>query len=77
MRKIPHQYKSVIFAFVMSFHPALIVSGVITFINIPTLSLYFEKWMTSFLLAWPIVFGVILAIGPVVIRLANFLVEDN
>lgn len=77
MRKIPHQYKSVIFAFVMSFNTALIVSGVITFINIPTLSLYFEKWMTSFLLAWPIVFGVILAIGPVVIRWANFLVEDN
>lgn len=77
MRKIPHQYKSVIFAFVMSFNTALIVSGVITFINIPTLSLYFEKWTTSFLLAWPIVFGVILAIGPILIRLVNFLVDDN
>ena len=77
MRKILHQYKSVIFAFVMSFNTALIVSGVITFINIPTLSLYFEKWTTSFLLAWPIVFGVILAIGPIVIRLVNSLVNDN
>ncbi len=77
MRKIHHQYKSVIFAFVMSFNTALIVSGVITFINIPTLTLYFEKWTTSFLLAWPIVFVVILAIGPRIIRLVNFLVEDN
>ena len=77
MRKIPHRYKSLIFAFVMSFNTALIVSGVITFINIPTLSLYFEKWANSFLLAWPIVFGVILAIGPIVIRLVNFLVDDN
>lgn len=77
MKKIPHQFKSVTFAFVMSFNTALIVSGVITFMNIPTLSIYIEKWTTSFLLAWPIVFGVILAIGPIVVRLVNCLVDDN
>jgi hypothetical protein len=77
MRKTPNQYKSIIFAFVMSFNTALIVSGVITFINIPTLSLYFEKWTTSFLLAWPLVFVSILTIAPLINRFLDKIFEKK
>lgn len=73
--KLTSRYRNVIFAFMMSFSTALIVSGVITFLNTATISLFLEKWPTSFLLGWPIVFLSILFIAPQVNRLVNFIVK--
>ena len=77
MKKLPHQYRSLVFAVVMSFSTSLIVSGAITFINAPSLEIFWKKWPLSFLLGWPIVFISILLIAPVVNKLVLLCIEEN
>lgn len=74
--KISSRYRPVIFAFLMSLNTALIVSGVITFINTPSLELFYKKWPSSFLLGWPIVFICILVIAPNLNKLINLFVDQ-
>lgn len=59
----------------MSFNTALIVSGVITFINTPTAKIFLEKWLSNFILGWPLVFFSIILIGPLVNKFINLFVE--
>jgi hypothetical protein len=77
MKKIPKQYKMVIFAFLMSFNTALIVSGVITFINTPSIKIFLDKWPSNFILGWPLVFLSIILVGPPVNKLVSLLVTDT
>ena len=67
----------VIFAFLMSFNTALIVSGVITFINTSSTRIFLDKWPSNFLLGWPLVFLSIIFIGPMVNKLVNLLMKDK
>lgn len=73
--KFSSRYRGVIFAFIMSLSTALIVSGVITFLNTPSVSLFLEKWPTSFLLGWPIVFLSIIFIAPQANKFVNLIVK--
>ncbi len=75
MKKLPSQYKTKVFALVMSFNTALMVSGVITFINAPSTNIFLQKWLFNFLLGWPLVFLSIILIGPPVTRFVNLIVE--
>ena len=75
--KLPSRYRVVLFALIMSFNTALLVSGVITFINAPTINLFLQKWPSSFLLGWPLVFLSILYIAPVVHKFIELIIEDN
>ena len=75
MKKLPGQYKTKVFALMMSFNTALIVSGVITFINAPSTNIFLQKWLFNFLLGWPLVFLSIIVIGPLVTRVVNLIVE--
>ena len=75
--KISSRYRGVFFALLMSFNTALIVSGVITFINTPSTSIFLKKWPSNFILGWPLVFLSIIFIGPLVNQLVNILVKDK
>jgi hypothetical protein len=75
MKKLPSQHKTKVFALVMSFNTALMVSGVITFINAPSTNIFLQKWLFNFLLGWPLVFLSIILIGPPVTRFVNLIVE--
>ena len=73
--KISSRYRAPIFALVMSFNTAMIVSGVITFINTPSINIFLQKWPANFMLGWPLVFISILFIAPQVNRLVDLIVE--
>ncbi len=75
--KISSRYRVFVFAFLMSFNTALIVSGVITFINTPSARIFLDKWSSNFILGWPLVFLSIIFIGPLVNELVNMLVKDK
>lgn len=73
--KFSSRYRGIIFAFIMSLSTAVIVSGVITFLNTSSVSLFLKKWPTSFLLGWPIVFLSIIFIAPQVNKFVNLIVK--
>ena len=75
--KISFRYRVFVFAFLMSFNTALIVNGVITFINTPSARVFLEKWPSNFILGWPLVFLSIIFIGPMVNTLVSLLVTDK
>ncbi len=79
-RKIAYQHRTMLFALLMSFCTALIVSGIIIYLHIEPranfLPFFLAQWFTAFLMAWPIVFVAILLIAPVVNRLLSLFVED-
>lgn len=74
---VPSRYRHVVFAVVMSFITTLIVSGVITTSHAGLDNQYVDHWMKGFLVAWPIVFVVILVIAPLVSRFVNAIVEET
>lgn len=73
--KLSSRYRSVIFALLMSFNTALIVSGVITFINTPSTRIFLDKWPSNFILGWPLVFLSIIFISPLVNRFVNLIID--
>lgn len=77
MNKIPIKYRVLIFALIMSFNTALIVSGVITYLNTLTWDIFLEKWPHSFILGWPLVFISILVIAPIVNKIVDLIVGNG
>ena len=73
--KLSSRYRSVIFALIMSLNTALIVSGVITFINTPSTRIFLDKWPSNFLLGWPLVFLSKIFISPLINRFVNLIVD--
>ncbi len=73
--KLSSRYRSVIFALLMSINTALIVSGVITFINTPSTRIFLDKWPSNFILGWPLVFLSIIFISPLVNRFVNLIID--
>lgn len=74
--RFPKRYRHLLFAFLMSATTAAIVSGLITFLHRPANLEGLKVWLQSFLLAWPIVFLVILVIAPLISRLTDCLVQE-
>jgi hypothetical protein len=68
--------RKLVFALLMSLVTVNIVSVSILLINhVPTV-LFFQKWLTSISVAWPIVFISILLIAPSLLRLTEWLVKE-
>lgn len=52
--RIPHRYTPVLFALLMSFVMAFIVTAFVTWVNTGMGEGYVGRWMRAFLLAWPV-----------------------
>ncbi len=65
---INNRYRRILFALVMSGCTALIVSGVIIFLQTESLYTFLQAWGTGFVTAWPIVFFSILTLAPLINR---------
>ena len=67
--------RKLVFALLMSLVTVNIVSVSILLINhVPTV-VFFQKWLTSISVAWPIVFISILLIAPSLLRLTEWLIK--
>lgn len=77
LKKLPSQYKPWVFAFIMSFNTALVVSGVISFIYSPSIAVFWHKWQMAFFLGWPVVFISIMLLAPIVTKLVSLLVLET
>ena len=77
MKKIPYQYRTLVFAVLMSCSTAIIVSGVISAKQASSLAMFYQHWGVGFLTAWPIVFLVILVLAKWAHRLVDWIVEDK
>jgi len=76
MKKNLSKYEKFIFALLMSFSTAFIVSFAMTIIH-RVQSVYFIKvWVTSLLLAWPFVFISILFVAPIIQKLTRKIIES-
>ena len=69
--------RKLLFALLISLVTVNIVSLSILLINhVPTV-VFFEKWLTSISVAWPIVFISILLIAPWLLRLTEWIVQET
>jgi len=74
-KKIPFRYRVYCFALVMSFFTSMIVSATVISLRTSTLEGFLHIWLSSFAIAWPIVFVAILIIAPLVNKLLNVFIE--
>jgi len=74
--KIPYQYRTLLFALIMSCTTSLIVSAIIIFTHAQTNGRFIATWLLAFSTAWPIVFAAILIIAPQVHRLLDVIVDE-
>lgn len=59
-----HQFR--VFGFFMSAILALLMTGVITYINTGLDGDFMARWRRAFLIAWPIALTIVLVFGPTV-----------
>lgn len=74
-KKIPFRYRVYCFALVMSFFTSMIVSATVISLRTSTLEGFLHIWLSSFAIAWPIVFVAILIIAPLVNKFLNVFIE--
>jgi len=75
--KLANRYRSILFALIMSCSTALIVSGVIIYLQHDSKSNFLMKWLGAFITAWPIVFVAILVVAPIVNKALDRFVESD
>lgn len=68
--------RKLFFAMLMSLVTVNIVSLTILSMHHVPMDQLFEKWLTSFSIAWPIVFISILLVAPALLRLTEWLVKE-
>jgi hypothetical protein len=73
--KIAFRYRVYIFALIMSFFTSMIVSAIIIALRTMSYDMFIQIWLSSFVIAWPIVFIAILIIAPLVNKLLDQLVK--
>lgn len=69
--------RKLLFAMLMSLVTVNIVSLSILSMQPVPMDRLLEKWLTSIIVAWPIVFICILLIAPSLLRLTEWLIKDN
>lgn len=79
-QKIDIRYRALLFALLMSGCTSLMVSGTIIYLRTQSHSTeshsqFAQVWLSSFLIAWPIVFAAILIIAPLINKLINLFVD--
>ena len=77
MAKIPHRYRNIAFAALMSLCTSMIVSGILIGLHPRPGRHFLEVWPQAFLTAWPVVFVAIIVIAPQVYRLVDLIVEER
>lgn len=75
--KFVNRYRTILFALIMSFSTALIVSGTIIYLNTELNDDFVVRWLGAFISAWPIVFAAILVMAPIVNKFLDIFVEHN
>jgi len=75
--KLANRYRPIVFALMMSCSTALIVSGIIMYLQQDSKNSFVLKWFGAFIIAWPIVFVAILVIAPLVNKALDRLIEVN
>ena len=76
MKKNLSKYEKFIFALIMSFSTAFIVSLAMTIIHRVQSAYFIKVWVTSLLLAWPFVFISILFVAPIIQKLTRKIIES-
>lgn len=71
--RIHPRYATLLFAFLMSLFMALLMSGVLTALNLGFNSTALRRWPHNFAVAWPVAFPSVLLIAPQVRRLVAWL----
>lgn len=77
VKKIAFRYRVYCFALVMSFFTSMIVSATVICLRTSTFEGFIHNWLSSFAIAWPIVFVTILIIAPLVNKLLNVFIEPT
>jgi hypothetical protein len=75
--KIGICYRVILFALIMSLNTSLIVSGTVIYLHTQSFAQFIKVWLSSFVVAWPIVFAAILVIAPLVNKFLNLFVEEH
>lgn len=75
--KFVTRYRTILFALIMSFSTALIVSGTIIYLNAELNDDFVARWLGAFISAWPIVFAAILVMAPIVNKFLDIFIEQN
>lgn len=77
MKKIPKKWNPIVFAFLMSFFMAIVMSGALTAINLGVKSNYLQSWLLkAFPLAWIIAFPVSICAVMLVRKILPYIVES-
>ena len=75
--RLPARYYNLTFALIMSLMMSVLMSGVITFINLGWVSDFFVRWLLhAFPSAWVVAFPISLFVVPVVRHLVARLVSE-
>ncbi|MBP1680037.1 MAG: hypothetical protein H6Q35_376 [Proteobacteria bacterium] len=74
---IPKKYEFIVFAFLMSFFMTLLMSFMITFINIGLVEDFLVRWLGAFWRAYIIAFPSVLTVVPIVRKIVRKLVAQH
>lgn len=73
--KISARYSQFAFAFFMSMLMALIMSAVLTLVNLGPVPDFIHRWMRAFAIAWTCAFPTVLLVSPIARRLVALVVD--
>lgn len=73
---IPARYEAILFKFLISAIMSLLVSGMVSFINLGASGFSFSLWVKAWLIAWSVAFPSIVVMSPVVGKLVKKLIKD-
>lgn len=77
MRKLPPRYAHILLALFTSLFMSFLMSMIITFINIGARPDFLVRWMSAFVLAFPVAFPSILLVLPVARKLVARMVATE
>lgn len=78
LSKFVREYRPILFAFLMSCSTALLVSGIVIYLQPASTTRFIARWFSAFILAWPIVFVAILVLAPLINQMLDrWLHHDN
>lgn len=74
---IPKKYEFILFAFLMSMFMTILMSFVVTLINVGYSEIFFNQWLDAFMKSYVIAFPTVLIVVPIVRRVVKRLIVDQ
>ena len=74
---IPARYASVLFGFILSGLMSLMVSGIVTYRTVDTMTGFVGQWLGAWLPSWMVAFPTVLIVAPLARRLVMTLVRKE